>query len=135
MDGAHLKTANFLRSTSMPNVVLIVRDPAHVIRSSTANSPRHSALFDEQYERLFSCMHAVLKYLTNSQVWQDQLQACQADILESGGSLGGGVKSVLRNMMFVDPRFDSEATPRRRYVCLLRAIAQVLSVPTDQQTH
>ena len=62
----------------------------------------------------------------NSQIWQDQLQACQADILQSGGSLGGGVKSVLRNMAFVQPRFESEATPRRRYVCLLRATAQVL---------
>ena len=29
---------------------------------------------------------------------------------------------------FVQPRFESEATPRRRYVCLLRAVAQVLMV-------
>ena len=64
----------------------------------------------------------------NSHIWQDQLQACQADILKSGGSLGGGVKSVLRNLAFVQPRFESEATPRRRYVCLLRAIARVLMV-------
>ena len=35
---------------------------------------------------------------------------------------------MLRNMAFVAPRFESEATPRRRYVCLLRAIAQVLMV-------
>ena len=48
--------------------------------------------------------------------------------MESGGSLGGGVKRVLRNMAFVQPRFESEATPRRRYVCLLRATAQVLMV-------
>ena len=33
---------------------------------------------------------------------------------------------MLRNMAFVQPRFESEATPRRRYVCLLRAIAMVL---------
>ncbi len=91
--------------------------------------PLHNAdLFDEQYSRLFSSRHAVLNDFMNSHIWQDQLQACQADILESGGSLGGGVKSVLRNMAFVQPRFESEATPRRRYVCLLRAIAQVLMV-------
>ena len=69
-----------------------------------------------------------MKDFMNSQIWQDQLQACQADILRNGGSMGGGVKSVLRNMAFVQPRFESEATPRRRYVCLLRAIAQVLMV-------
>ena len=112
----------------MPNLVLIVRDPAHVIRTSTANPLQHADLFDEQYSRLFSSKHAVLKDFMNSQIWQDQLQACQKDILAGGGSLGGGVKSVLRNMAFVQPRFESEATPRRRYVCLLRATAQVLMV-------
>ena len=82
VDGAPLKTANFLRTTSMPNIVLIVRDPAHVIRSSAAN-PLHSAdLFDEQYSRLLSSRHAALKCFMNSHVWQYQLQACQADILD-----------------------------------------------------
>ena len=128
VDGALLKTANFLRITRMPNIVLIVRDPAHVIRTSTAVPLRNANLFDEQYNRLFSSQHAVLKDFMNSHIWQDQLQACQADILEKGGSLGGGVKSVLRNMAFVQPRFENEATPRRRYVCLLRATAQVLMV-------
>ena len=101
MDGALLKTANFLRTTSMPNIVLIVRDPAHVIRSSTANPMPNEPFFDEQYSRLFSSRHAVLKDFMNSNVWQDQLQACQADVLESGGSMGGGSKSVLRHMDFV----------------------------------
>ena len=59
------------------------------------------------------------------------VQACQAAILESGGSLGGGVRSELSNMAFVQPRFESEATSRRRYVCLLRAIAQVLMVKSS----
>ena len=112
----------------MPNIVLIVRDPAHVIRTSTINPLQNAERFDEQYERLFGSRHAVLKDFMNSHIWQDQLQACQADILQNGGSMGGGVKSVLRNMAFVQPRFESEATPRRRYVCLLRAIAQVLMV-------
>ena len=125
LDGALLKTAETLRISRMPNIVL-VRDPAHVIRTSTANPLHNAHLFEEQYSRLFSSKHAVLKDFMNSQIWQDQLQACQADILQSGGSLGGGVKSVLRNMAFVQPRFESEATPRRRYVCLLRATAQVL---------
>ena len=103
-----LKTANVLRTTSMPNIVLIVRDPAHVIRSSTANPRQNAPPFDEQYSRLFSSRHAVLKDFMNSHIWQGQLQA---DILENGGSMGGGVKSVLRNMAFVEPRSESEATP------------------------
>ena len=133
VDGAFLKTADVLRRTRMPNVVLIVRDPAHVIRTSTANPIQHADGFDEQYARLFSNRHAVLKDFNNSHVWQDMLQAIQADIVKEGGSLGGGVRSVLRNMAFVQPRFESEATPRRRYVCLLRAIAQVLMVKAHDQ--
>ena len=35
---------------------------------------------------------------------------------------------MLRAMAFAQSRFQSEATPRRRYVCLLRATAQVLMV-------
>jgi len=128
VDGALVKTANLLRTSGMPNIALIVRDPAHVIRTSTANPIQHADGFDEQYARLFSNRHAVLKDFNNSHVWQDMLQAIQADIVKEGGSMGGGVRSVLRNMAFVQPRFESEATPRRRYVCLLRAIAHVLMV-------
>ena len=128
VDGALLKTANTLRTTCMPNLVLIVRDPAHLIRTSARDPLKNAELFDQQYTRLFSDRHALIKDFMFSPGWQDMLQACQADILESGGSMGGGVKSVLRNMAFVQPRFESEATPRRRYVCMLRAIAQVLMV-------
>ena len=96
LDGALLKTAETLRISRMPNIVLIVRDPAHLIRTSTANPLHNAHLFEEQYSRLFSSKHAVLKDFMNSQIWQDQLQACQADILERGGSLGGGVKSASR---------------------------------------
>jgi hypothetical protein len=128
VDGALVKTATVLRASSMPNVVLVMRDPAHLIRTSCANPLRSADRFDEQYSRLFSSRHAVLKDFMYSHVWQDQLQRCQMDLLERGFSLGGGVTSLLRNMAFVQPRFESEAAPRRRYVCLLRATAQVLMV-------
>ena len=45
LDGALLvlKTAETLRISRMPNIVLIVRDPAHVIRTSTANPLLHTS--------------------------------------------------------------------------------------------
>ena len=61
VDGALLKTATFLRSGRMPNVVLIVRDPAHLIRTSAAKPLHNADLFEEQQSRLFSSRHAVLK--------------------------------------------------------------------------
>ncbi len=40
--------------------------------------------------------------------------------------MGGDLKTSLRHLAFVQPRFESFVSPRRRYACLLRAIAQVL---------
>ena len=128
VDGALLKTAAYLRQERMRSVILITRDPAHVIRTSTSKPLQNAEHFDEQYSRLFKGRHAVVKDFMYSHLWQDQLQACQKEILDNGERLGGDIKSVLRNMAFVAPRFESEATPRRRYVCLLRAIAHVLMV-------
>ena len=47
--------------------------------------------------------------------------------LQAYGSSTPSLKSVLRHLSFVQPRFESFASPRRRYVCLLRAIAMVLA--------
>ena len=81
VDGALIKTATVLRGTRMPNIVLIVRDPAHVIQTSDANPLRDAERLDEQYSRLFGSRHAVLKEFTNSNIWQDQLQEFQQDIV------------------------------------------------------
>jgi len=42
VDGALLKTGKLLRDSKMPNIVLILRDPAHVIRPS-CRDPLHDA--------------------------------------------------------------------------------------------
>ena len=54
--------------------------------------------------------------------------ACQRQILAEGGSLGGDLKSCLRDLQFIQPRFESFVTPRRRYVCLVKPLALVLAV-------
>ena len=42
--------------------------------------------------------------------------------------MGGDLKSCLRDLQYVQPRFESFVTPRRRYVCLLREMAPVLAL-------
>lgn len=69
----------------------------------------------------------MLKDFQNSTKCKDMLEACERRILEEGGSLGG-VQHSLRHLDFVEPRFESFAAPRRRYVCLLRAVALVLAM-------
>ncbi len=126
VDGALLKTAHQLKATRMRNVSIIMRDPAHIIRTTCRDPLHDGAVFREQYARLFGDRHAVLKDFQHSTMWRDQLEACQRKITEEGGSLGGDLKTSLRHLAFVQPRFESFVSPRRRYACLLRAIAQVL---------
>ena len=133
VDGQLLKTAQVMKQTSFPNIVVIMRDPAHIIRIS-CRDPLHDAdSFSEQYDRLFDRRHAVLKDFQNSNVWREQFMACQRQILEGGGSMGGYLKSCLRDLQYVQPRFESFVTPRRRYVCLLRAIAHGLALKAGDE--
>ena len=60
-DGALQKTAHFLKLQAMPNVVLVLRDPAHVIRIACKEPLHRTGRFEEQYKRLFGDRHALLK--------------------------------------------------------------------------
>ncbi|MCP4243196.1 MAG: hypothetical protein GY772_21790, partial [bacterium] len=133
VDGALLKTGQQLKATRMPHIRLILRDPSHIIRATCRDPLHDAAQFKEQYDRLFGSRHAILKDFQNSVVWQDQLEACQRRILENGGTMGGDVRTLLRHFDFVQPRFESFVTPRRRYVCLLRAIAHVLAMKAGDE--
>ena len=54
VDGQLLKTAQVMQQTAFPNIVIIMRDPAHIIRIS-CRDPLHDAdMFKEQYQRLFA---------------------------------------------------------------------------------
>ena len=76
--------------------------------------------------RVFGGRHAVRSDFPNSIVWQDQLEACQREELDTHGEyLAGGMDHELRHFAYVQPRFESFVTPRRRYVCILLSIAQV----------
>ena len=108
----------------MPNVVVVMRDSAHIIRTSCRDPLHDGALFSEQHDRLFGDQ-GVVKDFHYSTKCQDMMEASQRRFLEEGGSLGG-VQHSVRHLDFVQPRFESFAVPRRWYVCLLRAIAQVI---------
>ena len=128
VDGQLLKTAQEMQLSEFPNIIIIMRDPAHIIRIS-CRDPLHDAdVFKEQYQRLFASKGAVLKDLQNSHVWKEQFMACQRQILEEGGKFGGDLSKCLRDMQYIQPRFESFVTPRRRYVCLVRPIAMLLAV-------
>ena len=51
VDGALLKTAQILIAKGMSNVVLVMRDPSHIIRISCRDPLHDGALFKEQHDR------------------------------------------------------------------------------------
>ena len=52
-DGALQKVAQYLRKSKMPNIVLITRDPAHMLRIAAKDPFLKSNRFGKQHERLF----------------------------------------------------------------------------------
>ena len=127
-DGALLKTGHVLQAAWFPNMVFILRDIAHTVRPACAEPLNNTGSFEEQYKRLFTGPDAVLAKLQHSTLWQSQLAAIEQRIVQVDGQMGGGLTHILRHMSFVQPRFESFVGPRRKYVCLLVAIAYLLSI-------
>jgi len=111
----------------MPNMRLIIRDRAHIIRNSTRDPLLADATFNEFWEDMFNSKHALVPDLRNSDEWREKLLICQRAVLSECGVQGGGVSVVSRVMSFAKQRFDSCATPQRQFCCLLAALAMVLA--------
>ena len=126
VDGALLKTAQVLRRKHLTGVILIGRDPAHMVRTAVSEPWIRTGRFEEQHTMLFSGKNALIKNVQHSDLLQARLQACQRDILTEWGSQGGGVVNVLRHFSFAPHRWESFAAPRRQYCCMLQAIFKSL---------
>ena len=149
-DGALQKVGQYMRKTHFPNIVLITRDPAHMVRVATRDPLLRTGRFEEQHKRLFTDRHALFKELQYSDLWQARLQDCQRIVLgrpnptpdtdAEGGAVaaahgadalaatqGGGLRHVLRHFSHAPQRFESWADPMRKYACTLNAVALLLA--------
>jgi hypothetical protein len=122
VDGALIKVAHMLKLHHMPNIVLVCRDPAHMVRIACALPLSRTGRFEEQHVRLFTSKHALLKDVQYSECWRARLHACQKLVVLKEGAQGGNVQSILRHFSYAPHRFESFAGPRRQYACLLQAI-------------
>ena len=143
VDGALLKVGRLLKLYHFPNIKMILRDPAHAIRTACQEPLIRSGRFEEQNKRLFTAKHALLKDLRFSECWQARLRACQKLVVAGQAFLGDPpaaamgappvaarastpgealVTHIIRHISFAPHRFESFVGPRRQYVCLLNAI-------------
>ena len=139
-DGALQKVAHVMKTSSMPGIVLITRDPAHMIRIACKEPLIRTGRFERQHKRLFEDRHALIKDIQYSDLWQARLEECQRLVVRTDGSQGGGVKHIMRHLSYAPQRFESWADPRRKYACCLNAIALMLAdiasdarLPTPQR--
>ena len=98
VDGALLKTANFLKTHWMHNVRVIVRDPCHIIRPSCKNPLDDADKFQEQSHRLFGGKksHGVLKDIQNSVQWQNHQTTVHASSTPSSKTQFAPLQPVRR---------------------------------------
>lgn len=125
------KAARILRERYCQNIVLIIRDPAHAVRIACRDPLHMEARFQEQHDRLFG-RHGLIPDVKNSFQWRLKLQAAQQRVIDTDGSQGGGLTRIMRHFSYAEQRFDSFASPMRKYVCMVNAVALLLAaVATD----
>jgi hypothetical protein len=132
VDGALLKVAQALKLSSMPSIVIVFRDGAHMIRTALRDPLHRTGEFQQQQARLFGDKGALFKVIQYSDKLKSMLEACQRRVLQTSGAQGGGLTTVCRDYSFSAIRWESESEPRRRYACTLVAVALMLSdIVTD----
>ena len=121
------KCLRVLATSDMPNMLLVLRDLAHMVRNSTRDPLLAESTFAEWWNDIFGDKHALVPDMKNSEEWREKLLICQRAVLEQCGAQGGGVSVVARVMSFAKQRFDSCASPQRQFCCMLAAIAMLLA--------
>ena len=126
-DGALQKVAGVLREHIFKEVVIVQRDPAHMVRIACREPLVRNGKFEQQHELLFGKTNGLLKKVQFSDILQAKLEACQQTILHHCGKMGAGVERVMRHFSFAPHRFESWTAPRRKYACAIHAVALLLA--------
>lgn len=125
---AALKTGRLLKTSHLPNIAFLCRDPAHAIRIA-AKDPLHAEeIYGAFWTEVFDSQHALIRDVQCSDQLRAKLESCQQRVREVLGSQGAGLQSILKHMSAAKQRFESFASPARRYCLLLNALALLLAL-------
>ena len=117
-----------------PNVVLLLRDPAHALRIAVKDPLHFDSLFGEVWNTLFDKRHALVPDVMNSKKWQDLLQNIQRVVLRMP-SESRPLAVVLKHLRFAKQRFDSSADPVAKVAFMLLPLATMLAYIGSDERH
>ena len=138
-DGASKeRRAVFLAARDLfPNLLLVIRDPAHAIRIA-AKSLHCDDVFGDVWHALFDGRHALAPDIMNSAKWHNLFVAIQQDNILPLAEPGIGRKPldrVVRNLSFAKQRFNSTAGPVGKIALMLLPVATLLAYISSDVRH
>ena len=123
-----------------PNVVIVIRDPAHAIRISCFKALHCDDVFQNVWHELFDGRHALVPDLMNSDKWHNLLTAIQEDNVRAVAmpAVQGQqqpLARIIRNIAFAKQRFDSTAGPVGKIALMLLPVATLLAYIASDRRH
>ena len=123
-----------------PNVVIVIRDPAHAIRISCFKALHSDDVFEKVWHELFDGRHALVPDLMNSDKWHNLLTAIQEDNVRAVAmpAVQGQqqpLARIIRNIAFAKQRFDSTAGPVGKIALMLLPVATLLAYIASDRRH
>ena len=120
-----------------PNLLLVIRDPAHAIRLA-AKSLHCDDVFGDVWRELFDGRHALAPDIMNSAKWHNLFVAIQQDNILPLAEPGIGRKPlerVVRDLSFAKQRFNSTAGPVGKIALMLLPVAILLAYISSDVRH
>lgn len=106
------KTGRALRERHCPNIILIFRDAAHMLRISSKDPLFCGEAFNDAWQTFFGSDGGIVPDLQYSPEMRAKLATLNNMLLQDG-HLGGILKSNLRHLCFAKQRWESTCSPQR----------------------
>ena len=118
-----------------PNIVVLLRDAAHIPRISVRDPLHLDDLYGEVWAELFDKRHALVPDVMNSRKWQDLLQNIQKNLLQIQHCEDQPLAVILKHLSFAKQRFESSADPMAKVVFMLLPLATMLAyIASDERS-
>ena len=124
------------KSQHFPNLCLICRDRAHMVRIAVMDPLRRQELFSDRLTHLVEGPKALLPAIQYSDHWRSRLVAAQRHLSKMDQILEGPVAAgtdrnlplerILRHFSIAKQRYDSITGPLRKLCCLVVPVAAFL---------